>query len=79
MKKRIVSLLLAVVLVLGLMPTALAANLALSTMFPAELVTAESNSTYKWYCQKKGSNYYAYSGNYYATSTNNYIETMPGQ
>ena len=78
MKKRIVSLLLAVVLVLGLMPTALAANLALSTMFPAELVTAESNSTYKWYCQKKGSNYYAYSGNYYATSTNNYIETMPG-
>lgn len=78
MKKRIVSLLLAVVLVLGLMPTALAANLALSTMFPAELVTAESNSTYKWYCQKKGSNYYAYSGNYHATSTNNYIETMPG-
>ena len=47
MKKRIVSLLLAVVLVLGLMPTALAANPALSTMFPAELVTAESNSTYK--------------------------------
>lgn len=78
MKKRIVSLLLAVVLVLGLMPTALAANPDVSTMFPAELVTAESNSTYKWYCQKKGSSYTAYSGNYYATSTNDYSETMPG-
>lgn len=86
MKKRLVSLLLALVLVLGLMPTALAATkVALSEMFPAELVTvttskddsSASPAQFRWYCEKYSSSYSAKSGNYYSPKLENYKDTIP--
>ncbi len=86
MKKRLVSLLLAVVLVLGLMPTALAATkVAFSEMFPAELVTVTTSkgdssakpAQFSWYCEKYSSSYSAKSGNYYSPKMENYKDTIP--